>query len=128
MANLYSEVLLDHFRNPRNVGSLPAPDVAYEAVNPLCGDRVRFELNLRGHVIEMVRFRGDGCAICIAAASLLTELSVGADIDQSELVSNEQLLSSLQSDISPSRMQCVFLPLEVLRSGVKTYKTTAGLR
>jgi len=128
MANLYSEVLLDHFRNPRNFGSLSAPDIVHEAVNPLCGDRIRLELILRGQVIEVARFRGDGCAICIAAASLLTELSVGADIDRSEVVSNERLLSSLQSEISPSRMQCVFLPLEVLRSGVKIYKTPRQLR
>jgi nitrogen fixation NifU-like protein len=128
MADLYSEVLLDHFRHPRNFGSLPAPDIVYEDVNPLCGDRIRFELTLRDNVVAAARFRGDGCAICMAAASLLTELAIGSDIDQGDVVANETLLSSLQSDIKPSRLQCVFLPLEVLRSGVKIYRRTQALR
>jgi nitrogen fixation NifU-like protein len=121
MAALYSEVLLDHFRNPRNYGSLPSPDIAYEDVNPLCGDRIRIELEIRDNRIEAVRFAGDGCAICIAAASMLTELVLNADLGQSELVSGENLLSSLESDIKHSRMKCVLLPLEVLHSCVKIY-------
>ena len=122
MAALYSEVILDHFRNPRNYGSLPAPDIAYEDVNPLCGDRIRIELTVRGRVVQAARFKGDGCAISLAAASILTELIVGADIDQEEVISNDKLLSSLKSDIKPARMKCALLPLEVLRSGVKIYQ------
>ena len=80
MAALYSEILLDHFRHPRNYGSLPAPDITYEDFNPLCGDRIRIELKLKHTVVEDARFRGDGCAISMAAASLLTELIVGVDI------------------------------------------------
>ena len=65
MAALYSEVLLDHFRNPRNYGSLPSPDTAYEEFNPLCGDRLRIELKISDNRIAAARFVGDGCAICI---------------------------------------------------------------
>jgi nitrogen fixation protein NifU and related proteins len=122
MAALYSEVLLDHFRNPRNYGSLPSPDVAHEEFNPLCGDRIRIELEINDNRIIAARFVGDGCAICIAAASLLTELVLGADIDQGEVISSEKLLSSLKSDIKPSRVKCALLPLEALRSCVKIYK------
>ena len=119
---LYSEVLLDHFRNPRNYGSLPSPDVTYEEVNPLCGDRIRIELEISDDRIEAARFVGDGCAISIAAASMLTELILDADMDQGAVISSEKLLSSLKSDIKPSRMKCVLLPLEALRSCVKNYK------
>ena len=122
MTALYSEVLLDHFRNPRNYGSLPAPAITYEAVNPLCGDRIRIELEIRDGRIEAARFVGDGCAISIAAASMLTELIVNTDINQDEIISTEKLLSSLKSDIKPSRMKCVLLPLEALRSCVRVYK------
>ncbi|MGA9771505.1 MAG: iron-sulfur cluster assembly scaffold protein [Blastocatellia bacterium] len=123
MATLYSEVLLDHFRHPRNYGSLPAPDVACEEVNPLCGDRIRVELKLAGGVIEAAHFSGDGCAISIAAASILTELIMGANIDgNDELISSEQILSSLKSDIKPSRRKCAMLALEAFRLGVKNYK------
>jgi len=122
MATLYGEVLLNHFRNPRNYGSLPSPDVAYEDVNPLCGDRIRIELEIRDNRIVAARFVGDGCAISIAAASMLTELVLDADIDQGALISSEKLLSSLKSEIKPSRMKCALLPIEALRSCVKLYK------
>jgi nitrogen fixation protein NifU and related proteins len=122
MAALYSEILLDHFRNPRNYGSLPSPDVAYEEFNPLCGDRIRIELEIKDSRIAAARFVGDGCAISIAAASLLTELVQDADIDRGEALSSERLLSSLKSDIKASRMKCALLPLEALRSCMKIYK------
>jgi nitrogen fixation NifU-like protein len=119
---IYSDTLLDHFRNPRNYGSLPSPDVAYEEFNPLCGDRIRIELEISDNRITAARFVGDGCAISIAAASMLTELALGAEIDQGEVISGEKLLSSLKSDIKPSRMKCALLPLDALRSCVKIYK------
>ena len=123
MTALYSEVILDHFRHPRNFGSLPSPDVTCEEVNPLCGDRIRIELVIKESRVEAARFYGDGCAISIAAASLLTELIAGASIEPSdEVISNEELLSSLESRIKPSRMKCALLALEALRSGVKSYK------
>ena len=119
---LYSDTLLDHFRNPRNYGSLPSPDVAYEEFNPLCGDRIRIELMISDNRIAAARFVGDGCAISIAAASMLTVLVLDADIDQSPVISSEKLISSLKSDIKPSRMKCALLPLDALRSCVKIYK------
>jgi nitrogen fixation NifU-like protein len=122
MTAIYSEVLLDHFRNPRNYGSLPSPDIAYEEFNPLCGDRIRIELKISDNRIAAARFVGDGCAISIAAASLLTELVLDADIAKGEALSSEKLLSSLDSDIKPSRIKCALLPLEALRSCVKIYK------
>jgi nitrogen fixation NifU-like protein len=120
--SLYSDTLLDHFRNPRNYGSLPSPDVAYEEFNPLCGDRIRIELEISDNRIAAARFVGDGCAISIAAASLLTELILDADIAQGEALPSEKLLASLESDIKPSRMKCALLPLEALRSCMKIYK------
>jgi nitrogen fixation protein NifU and related proteins len=119
---LYSDTLLDHFRNPRNYGALPSPDVAYEEFNPLCGDRIRIELKISDNRIAAVNFVGDGCAISIAAASMLTLLVLDADIDQSAVISSEKLISSLKSDIKPSRMRCALLPLDALHSCVKIYK------
>ncbi len=122
MTALYDEVLLDHFRNPRNVGSLADPDIVYEDVNPLCGDRIRIELKLCGNRIEAARFRGDGCAISIASASMLTELIAGASIDEGDVISSDVLLSALKSTIRSSRMKCAMLALDVLRAGVKHYR------
>lgn len=122
MAALYSKTILDHFRHPRNYGSLPAPDITYEDFNPLCGDRIRIELKLKETVVEDARFRGDGCAISMAAASLLTELIVGADIEEVGAISDDRLVSALESDIKPSRVQCALLPLGALRAGLRDYK------
>jgi nitrogen fixation protein NifU and related proteins len=119
MAALYSEVLLDHFRRPRNYGTLPAPDIAYEDLNPLCGDRIRIELRVNQTVVEDARFTGNGCAISMAAASLLTELIMGSDIKDTEAISDDDLIAALESDIKPSRRQCALLPLEVLRAGLR---------
>jgi nitrogen fixation protein NifU and related proteins len=120
--SIYSNVLLDHFRNPRNYGSLHSPDAACEEFNPLCGDRIRIELEINDNRIATARFVGDGCAISIAAASLLTELVLNADVGQGEVISGEELILSLKSEIKPSRIKCVMLPLEALRSCVKVYK------
>ena len=122
MAALYSEIILDHFRYPRNYGSLPAPDISYEDFNPVCGDRIRIEMKLKHRIVEDARFRGDGCAISIAAASLLTELIVGIDIGAVEAIPDDRLISALESDIKPARVQCALLPLEALRAGLREYE------
>src|SRR5687767_3608898 len=70
----YSPTMLDHFKRPRNRGTLPSPTVSQEGTNPLCGDRVRIELTLEGDVVTAARFTANACAICVAASSMLTEL------------------------------------------------------
>ena len=122
MPALYSETLLDHFRHPRNYGDLPAADITYESFNPVCGDRIRILLKLNGRTVESARFKGDACAISTAAASLLTEMIVGANIEEVSTIPDERLLSALESDIKPARLQCALLPLEALRNGVKEYR------
>jgi nitrogen fixation NifU-like protein len=121
MVALYSEVLLDHFRHPRNYGNLSAPDIAHEDLNPLCGDRIRIELRLNHTVVAEARFTGDGCAISIAAASILTELVVGADITDSDAISADRLVAALESEIKPARLQCALLPLEAFRAGLRQF-------
>ena len=122
MPSLYSETLLDHFRHPRNYGDLPAADITYESFNPVCGDRIRISLKLNDTIVEAVRFKGDGCAISTAAASLLTEMIVGADIAELSSLPDDRLISALESDIKPARLQCAVLPLEALRAGLQEHK------
>ena len=122
MPALYSDTLLDHFRHPRNYGDLPAADITYESFNPLCGDRIRIALKLKDTIVQDARFKGDACAISTAAASLLTELILGADIAELAAIPDARLISALESDIQPARLQCALLPLLALREGLKTYK------
>src|SRR3569832_2602842 len=75
----YGERILDHYRRPRNEGSLALPDIRHEDLNPLCGDRVRIELQLgEGERIAAAKFRSDGCILCVAASSILTERITGS--------------------------------------------------
>src|SRR5678816_2879219 len=120
MPALYSNILLDHFRHPRNYGSLDAPDISNEQFNPLCGDRIRLELKLEQSKVVAARFKGDGCAISTAAASLLTELIRGEAVDELANFPDERLVSALESNIQPARLQCALLPLNALREGLKT--------
>ena len=120
---LYSEVILDHFRHPRNYGDLPLPDVSYEAFNPLCGDRIRIELTLNDSTVAEVRFKGDGCAISMAAASLLTEQIKGVDLESIADLTDEAMIASLESEINPTRVQCALLALGALRAGLKEFES-----
>ena len=117
LQDLYQEVILDHNRRPRNFGELPQPARRAEGFNPLCGDRIRIELIIENESVKDVRFRGDGCAISIAAASLLTELILATG---NPTISDDQLIAALESDIKPARVQCALLPLEALRAGLKS--------
>jgi nitrogen fixation NifU-like protein len=127
----YGETLLDHFRHPRNHGALPTPDVAHEDVNPLCGDRIRMELQVSAEqTITAARFRGDACIISRAAASMLTELIQHWTLQQVEQLPYESLVAMLNTEIRPSRVKCALLPLQVVQAGIATYRTrgraTAG--
>jgi nitrogen fixation protein NifU and related proteins len=122
MVTLYSDTLLDHFRHPRNYGDLVSPDISHESFNPLCGDRIRIEVKLRDTIVQEARFKGDACAICTAAASLLTELILGTDVAAISAISNDRLIAALESDIKPTRLQCALLPLEALRAGLISHK------
>lgn len=123
MPALYSATLLDHFRHPRNYGSLDSPDISNEQFNPLCGDRIRLALKFAESIVNEARFKGDACAICTAAASLLTELVLGQDREQLANIADSRLISALESDILPARVQCALLPLVALRAGLKDYES-----
>lgn len=113
----YEEVILDHWKNPRNKGRLPQPDLVGVEVNPLCGDAVRLELKVSDGKVEEVRFDGQGCAISQAAASLLTELIQGRTLEELRAMKEEELLSALGGVIQ-TRLNCALLPLRALRRTV----------
>jgi nitrogen fixation NifU-like protein len=122
MTPQYSATIFEHFRHPHNYGALLAPEVAYEAVNALCGDRIRMELNVSvDQTIAAVRFRGDSCIISRAAASILTELIQGRTLQEATRFPQEVLLTALHTTIRPARVKCALLPLHALQAGIATY-------
>lgn len=84
MPDLYSEILLDHYHMPRNQGQLDDATVTVDGVNPLCGDELTFDLKFDGDRIAAIRFRGKGCAISMASASMLTEVLQGKTLAEAE--------------------------------------------
>jgi nitrogen fixation NifU-like protein len=116
--SLYREAILDHYRNPRNRGTLDPADFSYEDVNPLCGDEIRIDLRTDGERVTEIRFSGRGCAISQAAASMLTEMVAGQPLDDVKAISREDLLDELGVPVSPARMKCAMLGLKVLKAGL----------
>lgn len=121
--SVYGEVVQDHFRHPHNRGSLEAPDIRHEDVNPFCGDRVRIELSLGADgVVREARFQGDLCMIATAASSILTDMITGMRMEDVAAFPDQRILDGLGAEIRPARLKCALLPLEVLRSGVEAYR------
>jgi nitrogen fixation NifU-like protein len=117
MDDFYKEYILDHYRNPRNFGALDAPDATAEDLNPLCGDRIRFDLQIDadGRVSD-VKFSGKGCAISQASASMLSESLKGEKLEDVARLSQERVLENVGIGISPARMKCAMLGLKVVKS------------
>ena len=118
MDDLYREVILDHYKNPRNHGTLDPHDFTYEDENPLCGDKLRIDVRLdeTQHVKE-VAFSGRGCAISQASASMLTEAIQGKPLAVVLKFSKDELLDLLGIELGPVRLKCALLSLKVLKAG-----------
>jgi nitrogen fixation NifU-like protein len=101
LSELYQEILLDHYRRPRNFGPLPGADREVEGDNPLCGDRVRVRVRLEGGRVAEVRFEGSGCAISTASASMMTETVRGREV-AAALELGERFRARLRDD-APAR-------------------------
>jgi nitrogen fixation NifU-like protein len=117
MDDFYRDYILDHYRNPRNFGTLDAPDASAEDLNPLCGDQIRMDLRVDGEGrVSEVKFSGKGCAISQASASMLTETVAGMKLSDVARLSKETVLENVGIGISPTRMKCAMLGLRVLKS------------
>jgi nitrogen fixation protein NifU and related proteins len=112
---VYGPLILEHFRRPRNAGDLADADRVGEAHNALCGDRVRIGYRLSEGRISEVRHRSEACAICTAAASILTERVRGMTPTSAASVTENELVGALESEIPEERRACAVLPLEALR-------------
>jgi CTP:molybdopterin cytidylyltransferase MocA/NifU-like protein involved in Fe-S cluster formation len=127
MPNPYGPKLIEHFRHPRNRGTLASPTISQEGTNPLCGDRVRIELCVVDHIVREARFTANACALCVASASVLTGLVTGAPFEEVETLTVDDLLRPLESDVPASRINCIRLPLTVMHTGLLLYRRTHGL-
>jgi nitrogen fixation protein NifU and related proteins len=120
--DIYREIILDHYRNPRNKGKLPGADVSIHDSNPLCGDEIDMHLKVEGDKIKDVKFEGRGCAISQASASMLTEMVMGKPLTSIRDLSKDDILENIGlTSLGPARIKCALLSLKVLKLGMVKY-------
>ncbi len=122
---LYREVILDHYKAPRNHGVLEPHDAIAEGQNPLCGDEITVSVRFgKDDVIQDVGFEGRGCAISQAATSMLTELVQGRTAQEVSTMPKEELLDEIGIPLTPVRLKCALLGLGVLKVALHRAKGT----
>jgi nitrogen fixation NifU-like protein len=123
---MYREVILDHYKNPRGHGLLAEPDAIAEGQNPLCGDEVTVSVRFGadGETIEEIGFEGQGCAISQAATSMLTELVQGRTAAEVAALPKQELLDEIGIPLTPVRLKCAILGLGVLKVALHRSKGT----
>ena len=126
LEQMYREVILDHYKNPRGHGVLDPNDVVAEGQNPLCGDEVTISVRFAadGETIDDVGFEGRGCAISQAATSMLTEIVKGRTATEVATLPKEELLEEIGIPLTPIRLKCAMLGLTTLKVALHKAKGT----
>ena len=120
---MYREHILDHYKHPRNFGTLKTCSVQHRELNPTCGDQLSFQLNFDSHGnVSDVRFSGAGCAISIASASLISDEIKGKSISQIAALSRDTVQELLGISLSPTRLKCAMLSLDTIKNACQLYQ------
>lgn len=114
--DMYAEEILDHYRNPKNFGRLENSDMSSKDLNPVCGDQYEFQVKVSDGKVTEIKFNGDGCAISMASASMLSDFVKGKNVLEIQKITPEMVLGLLKVELSPSRMECALLPLSILKN------------
>ncbi|MEK7773220.1 MAG: Fe-S cluster assembly scaffold protein NifU [Deltaproteobacteria bacterium] len=121
---MYSEKVMDHFSNPRNVGEIETPSGTGMVGNPACGDIMKLTIKVENNVITDVKFKTFGCGAAIATSSMVTELVKGKGLDDAEKISNSTVAEALDG-LPPVKMHCSNLAADALHSAIEDYKKKA---
>jgi|SRR5579862_5885653 len=123
---MYREVILDHYKNPRGHGTIEGADAEADGQNPLCGDEVSIYVAFGddGETIDEVKFSGRGCAISQAATSMLTEMVQGKTATEVAVLDKDELLDEIGIQLSPVRLKCALLGLTTLKVALHRAKGT----
>lgn len=118
MDDLYREMILDHYKNPRKRGVLNPADIDYAEDNPVCGDHLHLTIQLdENNVVKDVGWEGEGCAISQASASMLYESLIGKSLEEIRGIDKQEILDLLGIELGPVRLKCALLSLKVLKAG-----------
>lgn len=121
----YSEKVMDHFMNPRNVGVIEDPDGYGKVGNPVCGDVMEIFIRVRDDKIEDIKFRTFGCGAAIATSSMTTEMALGKTIDEAMKIGREDVAGEL-GGLPPNKMHCSNLAADALHMAIEDYKKKAA--
>jgi nitrogen fixation NifU-like protein len=122
---MYSEKVMDHFTNPRNVGVMEDADGIGEEGNPVCGDAMKLFIKVKDNVITEIKFQTFGCASAIAVSSMVTEIAKGMTLDEAMKVSKQSLADALDG-LPPQKMHCSNLGADALHKAIEDYKNKQG--
>ncbi len=125
MSPVYSEKVMEHFKNPRNVGEMDSPDGIGHVGNPVCGDIMELYIKVKDNIITDAKFKTFGCGAAIATSSMVTELVKGKTIDEALKVSNHAVAEAL-GGLPPVKMHCSVLAEEALRFAIDDYQKKTG--
>ena len=117
---MYTEKVMDHFSNPRNVGEIPDANGIGEVGNAKCGDIMRIYLKVKDNVIEDVKFKTFGCGAAIATSSMVTEMVIGKTLEEALEISNQAVAEAL-GGLPPAKMHCSNLAADALHEAIKDY-------
>ncbi|RLC66417.1 MAG: Fe-S cluster assembly scaffold protein NifU [Chloroflexi bacterium] len=120
LSSLYSEKVMDHFRNPRNVGEMENPDGIGRVGNPICGDVMELYIKIRDGIIVDAKFKTFGCGAAIATSSMVTEMVKGKGIEEALKISNKAVAEALDG-LPAAKMHCSSLGEEALKSAIADY-------
>ena len=123
---LYSDIVMDHFMHPRNVGEIENPDGVGQVGNAKCGDIMKMYLKIKDGVIEDVKFETFGCGSAIASSSMATEMIKGKTIDEALAVTNRQVVDAL-GGLPAHKLHCSVLAEESIKSAIKDYYDRHGI-
>ncbi len=118
---MYSEKVMDHFENPRNVGAIKNPDGLGKQGNPVCGDVMELMIKVKDNKIEDAKFKTFGCCAAIATSSMITEMVKGKTLEEAEKISKKAVASALDG-LPPAKMHCSNLAADALHDAIKDYK------
>jgi nitrogen fixation NifU-like protein len=122
---MYTEKVMDHFSNPRNVGEVENANGVGEVGNASCGDIMRISLQVEDDVIKDVKFKTFGCGAAIATSSMVTEMAIGKTIDEALVLTNQTVAEALDG-LPPAKMHCSNLAADALHEAIKNYKDQNG--
>ena len=122
---MYTEKVMDHFSNPRNVGEVENANGVGEVGNASCGDIMRISLQVEDDVIKDVKFKTFGCGAAIATSSMVTEMAIGKTIDEALILTNQTVAEALDG-LPPAKMHCSNLAADALHEAIKNYKDQNG--